>query len=101
MNLKHTLASLLLLAACVPEGMGQKPPAPHGPAPPAPTAVPVEAELRPDLDLLQEARTLGRPVLIVRFGGRDVSEQELAAQAIAGTVLLPDENGLALPAARP
>jgi uncharacterized repeat protein (TIGR01451 family) len=63
--------------------------------------LPIETELRPGQDLLEEARARGRPALVVRLGGRVWSDQELAAMAIPGTVLLPGEMALAAPAAPP
>jgi uncharacterized repeat protein (TIGR01451 family) len=60
---------------------------------------PLETDLRPGTDLVEEARALGRPLLILRLGGRSVSEEELTAQAVPGTVLLPGEKSLRPPAA--
>ena len=44
---------------------------------------------------------LGRPVLIVRLGARMLSAEEMAQQAIPGTVLLPGQEGLGLPPVPP
>ena len=70
----------------------------------APTATrpdaPIELSVPADRDLLIEARDLGRPVAIVRFGGRSVPPEELARFIVPGTVLLPGEHGLP-PAALP
>lgn len=49
---------------------------------------------------LAEADARGRPLLIVRLGQRDVSNEELASQAVPGTILLPGDKSL-LPAAGP
>jgi uncharacterized repeat protein (TIGR01451 family) len=62
---------------------------------------PLETEIRPDLDPVSEARILGRPLLIVRFGGRQVDREELACHSVAGTVLLPGDKSLPPPAVRP
>jgi uncharacterized repeat protein (TIGR01451 family) len=62
---------------------------------------PLEIDLPPGTDPLPEARTRGRPVLIVRLGGRLlVTPEELAHESIPGTILLPDEKML-MPATRP
>jgi uncharacterized repeat protein (TIGR01451 family) len=61
---------------------------------------PLETRTPLDRDLLTEARLLGRPVAVVRFGGRTVPPEELARFAVPGTVLLPGEHGLP-PAALP
>ncbi len=61
---------------------------------------PIEAAVPPDRDPLAEAFALGRPVAVVRFGGRAVPPEELARFAVPGTVLLPGEKGLP-PAAVP
>src|SRR5262249_40061971 len=62
---------------------------------------PVEITVRPLEDPVAEARAAGRPVLIVRFGSRMVSDQELAAHAIAGTILMPGDKSLGRPAVPP
>jgi uncharacterized repeat protein (TIGR01451 family) len=61
---------------------------------------PIESRLGPDRDLLTEARLRGRPVAVVRFGGRAVPPDELAHFVVPGTVLLPGEKCLP-PAALP
>jgi uncharacterized repeat protein (TIGR01451 family) len=61
----------------------------------------LETELLPGRDLLEEARELGRPLLIVRLGGRSFPPAELTAAAVPGTVLLPNEKALGAPAAPP
>jgi uncharacterized repeat protein (TIGR01451 family) len=58
---------------------------------------PLEQNLPPAYDLLEEARGLGRPMVLFRMGQRDVSIDELARQSVPGTVLLPGETGLAPP----
>jgi uncharacterized repeat protein (TIGR01451 family) len=62
---------------------------------------PVELDVNPGHDPLTEARVRGRPMAIVRFGGREVPADELAAVAIAGTVLVNGETTLASPAVPP
>jgi uncharacterized repeat protein (TIGR01451 family) len=62
---------------------------------------PVEIEVPADINLEMEARQRGRLVLIVRLGERQATVAELAARAIAGTVLLPGERLLAPPALPP
>jgi uncharacterized repeat protein (TIGR01451 family) len=62
---------------------------------------PVEITLRPDLDPIDEARAFGRPVLVVRLGARTLSAEEMAHQAIAGTILLPGQGALASPSVPP
>ena len=52
-------------------------------------------------DPMMEARVRGRPVLIVRLGGRDLEADELQRQAVPGTVLLPGDRMLPPPAAPP
>jgi uncharacterized repeat protein (TIGR01451 family) len=59
---------------------------------------PLELELPPNRNLANEAWALGRPMLLVRLGQRDVGIDEMAAQSVAGTVLLPGER--VLPPAR-
>ncbi len=63
--------------------------------------VPLETEMLPNHDLLAEARLLGRPLLVVRLGQRDVAPEEMAGHAIAGTVLLPGEATMGPPMAPP
>jgi uncharacterized repeat protein (TIGR01451 family) len=62
---------------------------------------PVQLEVAPGQDPVQVAREHGRPLLIVRIGQRWIGPQEMAGQAIPGTVLLPGDNGLSAPACRP
>jgi uncharacterized repeat protein (TIGR01451 family) len=61
---------------------------------------PFELSVPPDRDLLDEARQHGRPIAVVRFGGRTVPPEELVRFAVPGTVLMPGEHGL-MPAALP
>ena len=61
---------------------------------------PLETEVRPGLDLVEEARAKGRPLLVLRWGERHVEPMEMVQQSIPGTILLPSEPALA-PAAAP
>jgi uncharacterized repeat protein (TIGR01451 family) len=63
--------------------------------------LPPEKEIRPGQDPVAEARSLGRPMLIVRLGGRTFTDAELAHEAIPGTVLLAGDKRLTAPAAGP
>ena len=58
---------------------------------------PPESLLPADRDPWHEAWSLGRPVLILRFGERQLSPEELVWQSIAGTILLPGERVLMPP----
>jgi uncharacterized repeat protein (TIGR01451 family) len=62
---------------------------------------PLESEVPPTRDPWVEARELGRPVAVVRVGGRQLSEEELAAQSVPGTILFPGEPALGAPAVGP
>jgi uncharacterized repeat protein (TIGR01451 family) len=62
---------------------------------------PLETDVRALVDPVAEARLVGRPLVIIRFGGRTLTDAELAAEAIPGTVLLPGDKALGAPAARP
>ncbi len=61
----------------------------------------LEADRPLTCDPLAEARELGRPMLIVRLGEREVSPDELISQNVPGTILLPGEKNLALPRVGP
>lgn len=62
---------------------------------------PLERDVRPPYDPLDEARELGRPVLVVRLGQRPFQCDELMAESVPGTILLPGEQTLAWPKAPP
>jgi uncharacterized repeat protein (TIGR01451 family) len=62
---------------------------------------PVELRATPDQDPLKVAREHGRPVLIMRVGMRDFNPEEIARQAVPGTVLLPGDKFLGSPGCRP
>ncbi len=66
-----------------------------------PPDLPIEGVLPPGRDLLDAARDNGRPVLIIRMGGRLlVSDDELAHSSVPGTILYPGEKVMS-PAAKP
>jgi uncharacterized repeat protein (TIGR01451 family) len=73
----------------------------QAPAVTSTATIPVEFDVFRGRDPLEEARARGRPMAIVRLGGRDISAQELAAIAIPGTVLAPGDAGFGPPAAPP
>ena len=58
---------------------------------------PIQNDVPPDRDLLAEAWARGRPMLIVRLSDRQVPDEVLAANAIAGTMLLPKDCWLPAP----
>ncbi len=63
--------------------------------------LPTETDLPPGRNLLAEARDRGRPMLVIRMGGRLlVSDEELAQSSVPGTILHPGEKVILL-AARP
>src|SRR5262249_15658675 len=55
---------------------------------------PLEFDVLPTQNALDEARLRGRPIAIVRLGGRDVSDDEMAARQVPGTILFPGERVL-------
>jgi uncharacterized repeat protein (TIGR01451 family) len=57
--------------------------------------LPLELDLPPNRDLVGESWCMGRPVLLLHLGQRDISLEEMAAQSVPGTVLLPGEKVLA------
>lgn len=59
--------------------------------------VPVETAVAGSRDLFREANTYGRPLVILRLGQRELSQGDMARQAIPGTILLPGETHLPLP----
>jgi uncharacterized repeat protein (TIGR01451 family) len=61
----------------------------------------LESDLPAGRDLLDEARTLGRPVAILRLGERTYREEELAAESTPGTILLPGDRSLPAAAKAP
>ncbi len=72
----------------------------HALSEPATVDVPTEIAALTE-NLVAEVRDLGRPLAIVRLGGRDYTDDEAAAEAIPGTLLLPGQTVLGAPACRP
>jgi uncharacterized repeat protein (TIGR01451 family) len=66
-------------------------------AEPARKDQPFEVEVPPDRDLLDESRNYGRPVLVIRNGNRDVSEEALREESSINTILFPNERDLGWP----
>lgn len=65
-------------------------------------AAPIELDLPPGSHPLHEAFDRGRPMLVLRMGGRMLfSPDELAHSSVPGTILFPGERTLALPARPP
>ncbi len=62
---------------------------------------PLETDVRPHEDILAHARVLGRPMLIVRLGGRTVPAEDGTGFGIANTVLLPGCRTLGPPPVPP
>jgi uncharacterized repeat protein (TIGR01451 family) len=60
----------------------------------------LEATLPPRSDLLNEARNRGRVMIIVHFGERQPTPEELVMINVPGTILLPGERSMGF-AARP
>ena len=69
-------------------------------ATPGPSPLP-EQDLPPGRDLLDESRDLGRPMLVVRFGGRVPPPEELLYGSVPGTILEPGEASLPAPRVGP
>ena len=67
----------------------------------APPGRPPETDVPPSRDPLDEARAFGRPMLVVRLGGRVPPPDELAADSVPNTILLPGERSLAPPRVGP
>jgi uncharacterized repeat protein (TIGR01451 family) len=62
---------------------------------------PIVFEVPPGTDPLVEARTRGRPMIVVRIGEREPPREELAHFAIPNTILFPGEGRLATPPVPP
>jgi uncharacterized repeat protein (TIGR01451 family) len=73
----------------------------QAPAVPSSPTQPVEFDVTPGHDPLEEARIRGRAMMIVRLGERDVPQAELFAIGIPGTVLVPGDPALPNPACPP
>ena len=63
--------------------------------------LPIEVETLSETEAIDEALSNGRVVAILRLGDRVPEKQELAALSQDGTVLLPGENRLGMPAFPP
>ncbi len=63
--------------------------------------LPIEVETLSESDAIDEALSNGRVVAVLRLGDRVPDRRELAAFSNAGTVLLPGEQKLGLPAIPP
>ncbi len=62
---------------------------------------PIEIDVPVGTDPLKAIAERGRPLLVVKFGDRKFSPEELAALSIPGTMLLPGETVLPLPRDQP
>jgi uncharacterized repeat protein (TIGR01451 family) len=62
---------------------------------------PLEIEVPPTQDLMAAAREQGRPVLVVRMGAKPLSQAEMIAQGVPGTMLLSYDRVLPPPARPP
>ena len=62
---------------------------------------PIEIEAASPEEALAEARVRGRPMLILRWGERSISTEELALESVSGTILLPNQETLPPPARPP
>jgi uncharacterized repeat protein (TIGR01451 family) len=67
----------------------------------APGPGPLEMDYPASTHLLEEARNFGRPMLVVHAGQRQVTAEELARSAVAGTALLPGDRALLPPPVPP
>ncbi|GIW79121.1 MAG: hypothetical protein KatS3mg105_0928 [Gemmatales bacterium] len=65
------------------------------------STTPLEFDIPPGSDALAEAADRGRPLLVVRLGERQLSDEELSSCGIPGTILFPGEKFLRPPAAPP
>jgi uncharacterized repeat protein (TIGR01451 family) len=61
----------------------------------------LQYDVPPERDPLQEALTLGRPVLVVRFGEKQLTPAEAAQQNVPGTILQPGDKVLPWPTQPP
>jgi uncharacterized repeat protein (TIGR01451 family) len=55
---------------------------------------PIELETPSGGDPIEEARAHGRPLIVMRLGERELTEEELVCQAVPGTILFPGERVL-------
>jgi uncharacterized repeat protein (TIGR01451 family) len=61
----------------------------------------IETTVAATVDPVEEARLLGRPVLIVRIGSKEIDAKELQRTSVPGTILFPDEKTLSFPTQPP
>lgn len=62
---------------------------------------PIELEAAAGFDPVEDARAHGRPLLVMRLGERELTEEELICSAVPGTLLFPGERYLPCAAAPP
>lgn len=62
---------------------------------------PLQINLAPNQDAFLEARDRGRAMLVVYAGSRQASAEEMAAQTLPGTLLLPGEQATTAPTVPP
>src|SRR5262245_49723439 len=62
---------------------------------------PLIVDVPNDVDPLDEARSKGRPMVIVRLGEKEPGQDELVRWAVPNTILFPGEQRLPLPPAPP
>src|SRR5262249_16179702 len=62
---------------------------------------PLIRDFPPGSDLLNEARALGRPMVVVRIGRRNVKMDEVAHETVNDTILFPGQRALGLPRVPP
>jgi uncharacterized repeat protein (TIGR01451 family) len=61
----------------------------------------IHYDVPPERDPFKEALSLGRPVVIVRFGEKQLTGLEAAQQNVPGTILQPGDKGLPFPSLPP
>ncbi|HVS40605.1 MAG TPA: hypothetical protein VMS17_33930 [Gemmataceae bacterium] len=94
-DLKSALAGSLVTKVVYLEDPDKAVPAatpPNGPA---------DADVPAGRDLLNEARDFGRPMLVVRFGGRVPPPEELVYGSVPSTILMPGDSMLPPPRVGP
>lgn len=62
---------------------------------------PIEINLQPNRDPVAEARSKGVALIVLQMGGRQFTSDEMAAQSVPGTLLLPGEKALGAPGRAP
>ena len=68
---------------------------------PLPANGPADVDVAPGHDPLEESRDLGRPMVIVRFGGRVPPPEELVYANVPSTILMPGDRILPPPRVGP